>query len=201
MRIYFSKLTLVSLAVVLSFFYSFAANAAKNSRVDCGTYSFILPENYTVNYLNEKSDSFMKELLLTLPSGKNAAPAVITCMREKKTAYFDFVLSRKHKIKVQGGELPPAELGIEATDNVIHNAIPFRYSIMEEKVTKSREVRGKYYYIPALEIGAMDDDYHVLFFVIDFRREGEFFDMEEYKSSVNKAASIVLQSIRRKNPQ
>jgi hypothetical protein len=188
------------LLAVLSLFSASAAGAVQNPRADCGAYSFSLPEGFTLNKVDENSDSFKKELLLSLPSGKNSPAAILTCMREKKLDYYDFVLSRKQKIKVQGGNLPPAELYIEATENMTRGAIPFRYSILEEKILRNREVRGMYHYIPVLEIGAGDDDYHVLIFISYFRREGEFFDMEEHKSSVNKAALTVLRSIRRKGP-
>jgi hypothetical protein len=184
----------------LSFFCALTANAAQSSRVDCGAYSFISPDGFALNHLNENSASFNKELLLSLPSGKNAEPAVITCMREKKADYDDFVLSRKQKIKIQGGSLPPAELSIEATENLTHGNIPLRFSILEEKITSRREARGLYYYIPVLEIAALDDEHHILIFINELRKGGEFFDMEEYKSSANKAALTVLRSIRRTGP-
>ncbi|MDR1241979.1 MAG: hypothetical protein LBM00_04225 [Deltaproteobacteria bacterium] len=198
MRIYISRLA--AYFVALSFLCSLTANAAQSSRIDCGAYSFISPDGFAFNHIDENSANFSRELLLSLPSGKNAEPALIICMREKKADYYDFVLSRKQKIKIQGGNLPPAELNIEATENLTRGNIPLRFSILEEKITSRREARGIYYYIPVLEIAALDDEHHTLIFINELRKEGEFFDMEEYKSSANKAALTVLRSIRRKSP-
>lgn len=201
----FSLLLLLCFTLVLCAFTAFATSGAlagsKVNRVMCGNYSFVLPENFELQVVKEESGVFGKELLLSTPyKASSEHKAVVTCLLEKKTEYRDLVLPRKEAIKLVTVPRQSLPINITAADDLNRQGIQARYAILEEKKGNDREVRGMYYYIPVLEMMASDDDYHTIIFFNDYREDDEFFNMEEYRSKVNRTAAQVWHTIKKTAP-
>ena len=166
---------------------------AKSKRVNCGDYSFIMPDGYTLTEVIDKHNEFQPEFTFQLPS--NGQSASVICLREKKTDYYDFALLRKHNIRLQTAPRQFVKMFISATQSMTtRNGLHYNYIILEETAPSTREVRGMRYF-PILEMNAVDDEYHTMIIVSDSRSEDDFFNMEEYRSNVNRVAAQIIRTM------
>ncbi|MDL2307534.1 hypothetical protein LJC48_05870 [Desulfovibrio sp. OttesenSCG-928-C06] len=193
MNIHVKQLGLFLLAALLITACETPAQA-KSKRVNCGAYSFILPERFTLVESTANPNEFQSDFTFQLPS--NGKSASIICMREKKTEYYDYILFRKQNIRLQTAPRQFAKMVISATQNMTSGGLNYTYSILEETGSSQREVRGKQY-IPVIEMNAADDEYHTMLMVSDARSENDFFNMEEYRSTVNKVATQIVRSMKK----
>ena len=175
------------------------AQGGKSNRVVCGGYSFTLPEGYNARIVQADAENFLKELILNDPySDKDSEAATVLCLRERKTEFSEYVLNAKQAVKLRTGPRQTVSLTITATEDITRAGMRFKYSILEEKPGNNRrEIRGIHYYVPVIEISGQGEEHHTLLFIKDFRKTGDYYNMEGYISAVNRTADRVLRSIKR----
>lgn len=171
------------------------------TRVDCGDYSFELPQGFELRNIELSNEKFDKTLSLNSPfNQKELANATITCVREKKTEYQTFSLPNKEKINFLTAASRSIPLQISATENTRQDNTWFKFSLLEERTTNSREIKGRERFMVAVEMDATNDDWHTIIFVSDFRSFEGFFDADDFKSQVTRTAIQIMDSVRKKLP-
>lgn len=171
------------------------------ARVECGEYSFELPEGFELRTIREESSRYDKILILNEPFiQKELTSATITCYREKKTEFQSFSLPHKEKINLQVGARKYTQMLLTATENARQDSTWVKFSLLEERTTNSREIRGRERFMVAIEMDASSDDSHTLLFVSDFRSFDGFFDTDEFKSQVTGVATQVMESLKKVLP-
>lgn len=170
--------------------------AAEERRVNCGEYSFELPPGFELRNIEIDGQRFDSALALNSPfSQKDLSQAVVTCLREKKTDYKTFVLPHKDKIYLSVAARRQAQMFVSATESIQQNGLKLSFSLLEERVANSREIKGRERFIVAIELNASSDGWHTIIFVSDFRKFDNTFDADEYKARVAGAASLIVESI------
>lgn len=171
---------------------------AEEGRVSCGEYSFILPEGFELREFVADDNKFDKTLILNKPiDTKDLSRAVVYCLREKKTDYNNFALPAKDRINIQTAPRRNTQVLVTATEDVRHDGMWIKFSLLEEKSTNAREIKDRERFVVAIEMDAMNDGYHTILFICDFRKHNVFFDNDGYKSQVTGIAIDILDSIKR----
>ncbi len=186
------------LALFLLLFCALPCDALAQERETAGNYSFDLPEGYALRRFESNEAKFNKNLVINeVFEQKDSGAAIVYCLREKKTEYRSFALPAKERISLQTAPRRYLQMFISATEDVRHEEMWFKFSLLEEKSSNSREIKDRERFVVAIEMGAASDDYHTMLFVCDFRKIDGFFDVEEYKSQVTNTAVQVLDSIKK----
>lgn len=171
---------------------------ALENRVVCGEYSFVLPEGFELREFTYEGNSFDKALIINNPAGsKDLSSAIVFCVREKKTEFRSFALPAKERINLQTAPRRYIQMLITATEDVRHDGMWIKFSLLEEKSTNAREIKDRERFAVAIEMDAVNEGYHTIFFICDFRKGSAFLDSDEYKSQVTGVAIDILDSIKR----
>lgn len=164
----------------------------------CGNYSFEMPEGYEFREFSVSGAKFDKTLVLNQPfNPKDAGLAIVYCQRENKTDFSSFSLPHKERINLQTAPRRNIQLAISATEDMRHEDMWFKFSLLEERSVNSREIKDRERFMVAIEANAAGEDKHTMLFIGDFRKIDGFFDVEEYRSQVTNTAVMVLDSIKK----
>lgn len=166
-------------------------------RTPCGNYSYILPEEFEARYHSIESTVFSNELVINDPFvSRDLTRATVICLQEKKTNLKGFILPKKKSILRRILGRMTSTLQMTAMEDINQNNQLFKFMILEEQPGGNREVRGKYMYVPVIEIASRNDTHHTMLFVSDGREPKGFFYMEDFKTQVNDIANSILESIK-----